>query len=565
MKHLLHLVAALSLLPCVPAWSREKAPDPLHPGANPVSVAEYHSEAAIYPDVSATRETEFWARVYWPSGLASGPYPLIMLLHGNHASCGVIGTSPRVDKTSEYGLTGKCPEGSVVVANHAGYEYLGRHLASWGYVVVSVNANRGINALTDDNDANWSNNYTRGRLLLAHLRYLSQWNAGTQPLPDSLGLGPEGFKGKLDFQHVGFFGHSRGGEGVRVAHTLYKSKVEGWREAIPGMRVRGIFEIGATDWQTDVSWDADGASWTQLLPMCDGDVKNLEGRRPFDRMVKDKREIFSAMKALVQVWGANHNAFNTEWQQHDSTTCPGGQRAIFDPNVVGSATQRKVGVAFVSAFFRSQVGAEKELARVFNPLYDLPDSITGLAKVQRDFSLTPNVEVSRRFESFSKKGLRNSVRGSQNEASGLDKVAHLRLAETQLPVGMVSWSKSGSATFLQLNWTPPGEGKDVSALRTLDFRVAPKVGAPAFDQPVDFSLALVDSAGTVSSPVSAAEWVEILPLPKPRVQTFQTVRIPLALFSGVDLTKLRGVRITFDRTGSGQLLFAQFRLGARDE
>jgi hypothetical protein len=549
-----------------PAWSREKAPDPLLPGSLPVSVAEYRSEAAVRPEILPARATEYWARAYWPSGLGQGPYPLILVLHGNHATCGT-GTAPRVDVTSEYTLTGSCPDGSVIVPSHAGYDYLARHLASWGYIVVSVNANRGINGVKGVNVADWSNNYARGRLLLGHLKMLAQWNAGALPLPESLGLGPDGLKGKVDLSQVGLIGHSRGGEAVRVASSLYRERVEGWREAIPGLRIRAIFEIGATDWQTNRTFNADGASWAQLLPMCDGDVKDLEGRRAFDRMLSKKRERFSAQKAVVMVWGANHNFFNTEWQKADSAEgCPGGQKPIFDPAALGSPAQRKVATAFVSAFFRSRLGPHPatELARVFNPLYELPDSISSITRVEREFSLSPNAKTTPRLESFTALAPRNSHKHALNQASGVQ-VNHFTLAQTVLPVGQVAWSAAGEGTFLQLNWTRPGTGQDASALQTLDFRVGPDMEAPAFEAPADFSIALVDASEAVSAKVRVGEWVEILGLAKPTVQSFQTVRIPLALFTGVDLARLRGVRVIFDRTPAGQLLFASFRLGARLE
>ena len=79
-----------------------------------------------------------------PADLSGGPFPLLVLLHGNHATCG-HSSNPRIDDNLEYTFYGTCPPGYVVTPNHEGYGYLTDRLASWGYIVVSITANRGVN------------------------------------------------------------------------------------------------------------------------------------------------------------------------------------------------------------------------------------------------------------------------------------------------------------------------------------------------------------------------------------------------------------------------------------
>src|SRR4029077_16889885 len=139
---------------------------------------------------------------------------------------------------------------------------------------------------------------------------------------------------------------------------------------------KAIFEIGAVDGQTSRVLDANGVVWNQLLPMCDGDVSDLEGRYPFERMVWNKFEKANAQKSVYEVWGANHNFFNTEWQESDTADCPVGF-PIFDPKAMGSENQRMIALATVPAFFRSHLGNNIDIVfnQNFNPLYNLPSIV----------------------------------------------------------------------------------------------------------------------------------------------------------------------------------------------
>ena len=146
-RHLQILVFLTVVLHPVMA-SAQTAPDATAPGPLATESAEYKLPATIDPDVSTQLATELWARVYRPSNLSGAPFPLVLFLHGNHATCGRFeGIGPgRFDINVQYTFTGTCPAGYVVVPSHAGYAYLAERLASWGYIVVSINANRGVNA-----------------------------------------------------------------------------------------------------------------------------------------------------------------------------------------------------------------------------------------------------------------------------------------------------------------------------------------------------------------------------------------------------------------------------------
>ena len=242
-------------------------------------------------------------------------------------------------------MRGTCQGGYDPINNHLGYQYLATNLASWGYIVVSINTNRGINGLVGpslnaagvDNHAGLYNAdinlsrydprliLTRGRLVLRHLQKLSEWNAngGT---PSTVGVS---LQGKLDFSNIGLMGHSRGGEGIRAAYNLYRGSGSPWQTRILSpLTFKGIFEISPTDGAADRILEADSLPWNVILPMCDGDVIRLPCVHPFDRLLRivsapvtQYSENPKTQKSTFNVWGANHNFYNTEWQTTDSTGC----------------------------------------------------------------------------------------------------------------------------------------------------------------------------------------------------------------------------------------------------
>jgi dienelactone hydrolase len=135
---------------------------------------------SMAPAVAASRR-KYWGfddkafpvngRVWYPDG--PGPYPLVLVVHGNH---------------------------DMKDFSDPGYGYLGEHLASRGFILVSVDENFLNGALRNENDA-------RGWMLLEHLK---AWRR----FADSSG---SPLHGKVDMRNIALMGHSRGGEAVAVA------------------------------------------------------------------------------------------------------------------------------------------------------------------------------------------------------------------------------------------------------------------------------------------------------------------------------------------------------------
>jgi hypothetical protein len=363
--------------------------------------------------------TQLAARVYRPQVLGARRYPLIVFLHGNHGTCGrpynaatdPPGLNPgggalRIDDNKQFTNNGTCPANYTVVPSHLGYAYLANRLASWGYIVVSIDADYGVN-LGADGAAGWGGAAdpalirARGRLVLLHLQQLARWDSGADATPASIGVN---LQGRLDFTEVGLMGHSRGGEGVRSAYNLYTVgdptlPAPAWPDRISSaVTFSAVFEIAPTDAGADgAKYNSFDVPWNVLLPMCDRDLGDLQGIRPFDRMMR-VNDTTPAQKSNYLAWSTNHNFYNTQWMVSDTVIffeppavpaplfvtlpCIGGGNPELYPVSPGSATQRLDALSSVVAFFRANVGNtvpnafDDTLNTNFNTLYSLPINVT---------------------------------------------------------------------------------------------------------------------------------------------------------------------------------------------
>jgi hypothetical protein len=597
------------------------------------------------------RATEIWARVWRPETEDLERLPLVVFLHGNHGTCGTFFCSaaicgrpiplpdgPRIDDRLDYTTTGTCPragEGTppaetdyVVAPSHEGYGYLAEQLASRGYLVVSINANRGITAgqpqdlgtpghpFIEDRGLNLA----RARLVLKHLELLSRWNRGIEPTPSSLGFS---LQGAIDFREVALVGHSRGGEGVRAAYNIYTGRntdinpyaAIDWRSRIGDtVNFKGIFEIAPVDRQTVRTLNAEGTTWSVMVPGCDGDVINQQGIWPYDRMMKSVTEQPARQKAFYYVLGANHNYWNTEWQFSDSSSCFDSSVQLFEtdpetgilPGVTGSARQRTTGSASVLALVRGAVRgsengeAEDDSSRFltnFDPQFLLPPVVTTAARIQRGFIPSPNSQVAPALEDF-EQPTGTSQFGIPNQTSNVI-VEHVAVVEHGIPftvrdaqgnrvplpsflhAGRITWQRAGADVYFQINFTPVGSGLDLSEIATLDFRVDRETPTrtplnPA--GPSSFHVQLVAADGTLSAPVAASNFIDLVgPFGTPDADlTFinpsfpdgyhvnlSTVRIPIDAFRSDSLSATRGIRLTFDDTASGNIYVTNFRASRR--
>ena len=551
------LAAAFSMLA---AFGAEAATGPLA-----VATGSYKFTARNEPLVATDRKVDLWAEVYRPAELGARPAPLLVFLHGNHGTCGRFdaGQGVRVDDRTDYTDTGKCPNGYEVTPNHLGYGYLAEELASWGYVVVSINANRGVTAGSPASGDSGLN-LMRGRLILRHLALLSAWSRGEGDLapPASLGFDP---RGSLDFSQVGLMGHSRGGEGARAALQQFRDAGSPFPERIGKLKIRSIFEIGPVDGQTSRELDADGVNSIILLPSCDGDVSDLQGMHVFDRVFDakpnaDKRDAFHG---TIAVWGANHNAYNTEWLTSDAGSCS-GTRMLY-PQAGRSQEQQATALGTLVPFFRGTVGRDADATRaaLFDPNATLPEALTSVTAYDRGYLPGPIDRQTQVLERFSQPtGTGDS--GLPTESAGV-LVTHDRASsehDRSVRIAKVSWNAlSPAERYFQVNLS--NAGLDLSAFKTFAFRVSLRCFGQICRErttksQMDFTVALVTEGGALSRAISVADRVRLgRPVGPARFgelhYALYTAQFPLKAFGLRDRSKVTGVRFIFEKKPEGRL------------
>jgi hypothetical protein len=184
------------------------AADPGLPGLLDVTIQDYTFGDAAFTPVGqgfpSPWPVELTGRIYAPTELADGPRPVIILMHGRHATTYNPATGAGVLEWPPAG-------GRPPIPSYQGYDYLGNNLASHGYVVVSLSAN-GINAR--DNAAPDAGALARAQLTQRTLDILRDLNSTGTVTGIPAGADP-GRAGRINFRRcTGEIWLTAGGRGV---------------------------------------------------------------------------------------------------------------------------------------------------------------------------------------------------------------------------------------------------------------------------------------------------------------------------------------------------------------
>ncbi len=512
--------------------------DPSQPGPYPVGQHEYTEvqegtfQLPIPNGGGATFTVRRRAIVRYPAdpnnpsliSSLDNTYPLILILHGNHRR--------------------RLPNGAFV-ESYRGLEYLASHLASYGFIALSIDAddiNGRINAIPQ-----------RGEAILEHLQVMIRRNA----------VGPV-FRGKIDLGHFGLIGHSRGGEGVLSAQQINRARAL-------GHQIRGIVSIAPTNNEDFVH---NTTPYLIIYGSSDGDVSGADNSvNPF--LIYDRA---APPKAMVFIYGAIHNRFSTnaDWLSADNIDND-------DARILSEADHQNIAKGYCTAFFE----------RHFRQIFEFDSQFKRNGKPPSVAAVQIHHQVSEAgalvVDNFDQAPHNVDENSLVLPVTGVDLAisAEVNLGGASPPLvhgtfgGMIAWD---SATGIyRSDLSVPPNGRDVSAFRVLSFRVTQRLGSAR--NPVnanqDFFVRLTDTANQsavlqVSSvttipfpfgrhdhsvhagPVGSQRLVDVLPdSPALSKSALKTIRLSLAAFkadnSQLNLQALRRLAFEFRQTPRGEI------------
>jgi predicted dienelactone hydrolase len=488
--------------------------------AGPLAVTQIASYDVNDPDILDSMELE---RIYYPTSIASlDPRPLVVISHGNGH-------------------------------NYAWYDYLGNHLASWGYVVMS-HQNDTVPGIE-----------TASTTTLEHTEsFLAQLAT----------IGGGVLNGRVDGDAIVWIGHSRGGEGIaRGYDRLFDGTFTSPNYQIGDIRL--LISIAPTDFLGSASANPHGVPFMLMYGSADGDVCGCP-----DSDIGNSFNILERAEGLRQstyVHGADHNDFNC---------CGFNDFAGPTGTAIGNAEAQDVMKAASLAMIRRVVendpSAEEYLWRQYESLR--PISVAASTTVINEWNAAPAdrivldnfqtntaTTVSSSGGAVTLVGVANEVEGLQNDNNTAFTWATTdamngatRGRTTDLTRAFVfNWTIASSIT-----WTVPADRRDFTQGKFLSMRAAQGTRHPqttAVIGDLTFTVTLLDELGEQTSlQISAVGGGVEEPYQRTGFGTgtgwqnaMETIRLPLSAFasggSAIDLTRIASVLVQFGGTsGSAQ-------------
>lgn len=259
-------------------------------------------------------EVPLRGRVWYPAGGKN--CPVLFIAHGNH---------------------------EITTPSYLGYEYLGRYLASHGYVVVSIDQNS-CNMLSGENDA-------RAVLLLEHIGLILSYNeCEDNPLYSV-----------LDDKNLAIAGHSRGGEMVATAYLFNRYNHYPENALIRfdyRYDIKSVIAIAPTVNQykpADHSVRIEDVNYLLLHGASDRDVTAFMGMAQYENVSFTGEGDY--IKSALYIGGANHGQFNSLWGEYDRT---GVEAPMLNTeNLLSQQEQQTIACLFTKVFLDVTLRGDK--------------------------------------------------------------------------------------------------------------------------------------------------------------------------------------------------------------
>jgi hypothetical protein len=499
------------------------------------------------------------ARIWYPGG--KGPFPLVLIVHGNHT-----------DRDF----------------SDPGYEYLGRLMASRGFIFASVDENFLNVSWYDLFDQLKEENDCRAWLLLKHLELWRAWN--NDPWNP--------FYGKVDMKNIGLIGHSRGGEAVAIAACLNKLPHNPDDATLAfdfNFNLQTVIAIAPVDGQykpARTGTTLENINYFVIHGSNDMDLQTYEGSRQFQRIMF-KGEAHH-VKAGLYVFGANHGQFNTVWGRNDNSF---PFMALFNKRQIMSwEDQEKITKVFFSAFLEATLKGKVEYFNLFRDYRSgidwLPETVylnqfedpacKFICTFEEDINVLTTTleggEISSENLTVWKEMLvplkwnNQATRGvyagwNMEETDSLPGLLNIRQpGEQRIRTDSNSYLYFVMADAKEKSNPYPKEEENTNDDENHQDQADPSDGAEKTD-PIDLTLVLVDSAGQVAAlPLSNYSYLSRQLEPKIMKAdfmtdvaksdlVFQVFFLPLSRFreqnARLDIGHIQEIRFVFDRTEEG--------------
>jgi hypothetical protein len=287
-------------------------------------------------------------RVYKPE-IMTGNHPLVVISHGNG---------------HEYDW----------------YDYLGNHLASWGYVVIS------------------HRNETMPGVVTAAETTLSNTDVFIGALAT---IGGGAFDGLVDTSRITWIGHSRGGEGVVIAYHTLKGAGATTVSHFDADDIVLISSIAPTLFEGPDTANPEGVDYHLMAGSADGDVTggvNSETLQYFRIFLRGVGDHF-----VTYVQGASHNDFNCCGSEDGTWWTVQGPAPL-----IGRERAQQVAKSYYLALLEHKIRGNEALGEYFGRAPELfrPSAVDAIVSTQLmpshdrdkfvidDFQLEPSDAIS---------------------------------------------------------------------------------------------------------------------------------------------------------------------------
>lgn len=450
-----------------------------------------------------------------------GPFPLAVFAHGNH--------DPFVNSTP-------------------GYLYLCQLLASHGIIAATID----VNFL---NGFNFGENDARAIVQLEHVKQFRTWN-GTAAHP---------LQARVDLNRILIVGHSRGGEGV--GHASFFNRLASIQPDIfsPIVPLDGSAGLGPYRFALTAA-AAIAPTDRQYVPLTgptvvpdpyylihgsrDGDVSTFEGYNTYNRAhavdLANPTVSDGKLKALLWVYGANHNQFNSVWPSETppATTIP-------------RAAQEQIAKVHFGALTQALLLDRSEYAGVIRNHQVAASWVPAGSDFVSQYQDPERVFIQHNQEGLAAPQISSPVQGT---------VATDAVVATRQLIDLVNAGAPQTTITLRLEWSVLGarllltvDPATVPAERykTLSLRVGQSTEAKnAANRDQDFTLEVSSGSRTAAIPASALHRLLYPDVVFGAAKiVMQTLRVPTHRLAelGLDISDIRSIALVFDRRATGVL------------